>query len=247
MARDRAKANAFFGQKTDPAMGWLWVILDYGWEYLPSRFKNHKKPKALVVVVLLVFGWIQALIQYHKDNQSERDMDYFKKQLTLANVSLTNTTLTIKGMNDGGDAYPEPAFGFSEGTNLLSVYVNVHGNYPLRSVSAKVLNETKHLEFSLTNHTDAPPKSETVCERFVGDISQHWWNMGPHLCNVPLDPSRTNYIRIDLNAVNGFSWQIYKFSQVSNGWYVDLHYRLRRIQEKVSIDPTNWGHAILAY
>ena len=223
------------------------VILVYVWEYLPSKFKNHTKLKALVVVVLLVFGWIQAGIQYHKDSQSDRDMDYFKHQLALANVSLTNATQTIKGISDGGDAYAEPWFGFPEGTNLLAVSLHVQGDYIVRSVSAKVLNETKHMEFALTNSTAAPPPSETLFDRYVGDLPHHWWNGGLSLCNVPLDPSRTNYVRVDINAINGFSWQIYALSKATNGWCVRLHYRYHRVQENLTVYPTNWAGKIMVY
>ncbi len=241
----RAIVNAFYLALVFTGI----VVLDYLWEFLAKKyekFAHTSKLKLAVVCVLLLAGWVQAIVQYRKDVESDKDMEYLKHQLALANVSLTNTTLTIKGMNDGGDSYAEPTFGFSEGENLLSIYLQVNGQYPLRSVTAKVINETKRIEAGISHTTPVPP-SATVVERFVGDLSQHWWNMGPHLCNVPLDPAITNYIRVDLTAVNGSSEQIYDLSKVTNGWKVALHYRLRRIQEKVTVDPTNYHGAILVY
>jgi len=35
----------------------------------------------------------------------------------MANVSLTNTTVTIKGMSLGGNSYAEPGFGIVEDEN----------------------------------------------------------------------------------------------------------------------------------
>ena len=225
------------------------IVLDYLWERFfkdAKKTKRYAYVKTFVACFLLIVVWLQALIQNHKDVKADRDMDYFKDQLKLANTSLTNATLTIKGLNDGGGSYAEPTFGFGAGSNTLSVSVGVAGEYPLHSVNLKVLNETKHIRAEITNAPIIPP-SETVFERYLGDLSQHWWNILPPLCSTELDPNITNYVRVDINAVNGFSWQIYDVAKVSNGWSINLHYRYRRIQDVVTIEPTNFGNALMVY
>jgi hypothetical protein len=225
------------------------AVLDYLWENFVKETKDPKRAaqfKTAVVISLLVIVWWQAGVQHYRDVQSDQDTDFLKNQLVLANESLTNTTLTIKGMNDGGDSYAEPTFGFSEGTNLLSVYLPVHGQYFLRSVSVTVLNETKRIEADIAHATNVPP-SEKIVERFLGDLSPHWWNMPVSLCTIPLDPSITNHVRVDINAMNGFSWQIYDFSQVTNGWSVKLHWLYRRVGDKLEQEPPEWRGKIMVY
>jgi hypothetical protein len=225
------------------------ALLDYIWDDYADRFKNpksHKRIKESIVGFLLLIGWILAGIQFNKDKQSDTDTEYVKSQLTLANVSLTNATLTIKGMNDGGDSYAEPTIGYADATNSLTVGLSVNGEYPLRNVSVSVLNETKRILGDQANPRFMAP-SETVFERYLGDLSFHWWNHWGALCNVKLDPTVTNYVRVNINTMNGFSWQIYEISKDTNHWGIRLHYQYRRVQEKLTIYPTNMSDKILMY
>jgi hypothetical protein len=225
------------------------AVLGYLWEYFFQGKREQRRAikfKTYIVVFLLVIVWLQAGVQCRRDIKSDADMDYLKGQLALANVSLTNATLTIKGMNDGGDSYGQPTFGFSEGTNTLSVYLAVNGQFFLRSVSIKVLNETKRIQADIAHASNVPP-SETVADRFLGDVSSHWWNMPVNLCNIQLDPTITNYIRVDVNAMNGFSWQIYEISQITNTWRFKLHYQYRRVGEKLDVEPPEWRDKIMVY
>jgi hypothetical protein len=225
------------------------AVLDYLWErFFKGKREQQRaiKFKTWIVAFLLVIVWLQAGVQCRRDIKSDEDMDYLKGQLALANLSLTNTTLTIKGMNDGGDSYAQPAFLFSEGTNTLSVNLFVNGQYFLRSVSVKVLNETKRIQADIA-HASVVPQSETIADRFLGDVCSHWWNSHVYLCNIQLDPSITNYIRVDINAMNGFSWQIYEFWQITNAWRFKLHYQYRRVGEKLDIEPPEWRDKTMIY
>ena len=90
------------------------VILDYFWDFLKEKSNNAQrlqKLRLVIAVYVLVIGWFQTGMQYRRDAQSDGDIDFVKAQLILANVSLANTTATVKGLSIGGDSYakiPEP-------------------------------------------------------------------------------------------------------------------------------------------
>ena len=205
------------------------VILDYVWDHLPPRYKDQRRLKATIVVILPIIGWVQAGVQYHNERRTDKDMGDLRTQLRLANASLG-------GINDGGDTYAEPLFSYR--TNLLAIRLIVNGKYQLRNVSVKVFNETTLAEFVLTNPNTQRPRPELITDKLLGDISPHWSNNTRDVCETTLDPSKANYIRVDVLAANGFSWQIYRLQKLTNKWNAELRYLNRWAGDKLSFYPT---------
>src|SRR5438046_1973064 len=113
------------------------VILDYFWDSVALRLSDEKRTfrlKRTVGIILLVFGWFQAVIQYRKEAESDRDIIFLKQQLSLANRSLTNAMEAVRGMSDGGTTWVVPTLGRSEESNCLRLYLYPQGEFPLRSV-----------------------------------------------------------------------------------------------------------------
>jgi hypothetical protein len=211
------------------------VILDYAWELFEDRLKGKKwawVSKAILVGVLVLAGWGQALLQYRRDSESDRDTKYLKEQLTLANTSLTNATAVVKGLTTGGDYLPEIYFGLSE-TNAVSLTLMSKSDYPLRHLYVKVTDKTGQADYVRTNAPPPPPK--VLFERFLGDFpGDGWIGVG----TVELKPAGTNYVRVDIEALNGTCWEIFYITQANKTFAVQLYYRWRQLSgHKAEIDP----------
>ena len=226
------------------------VVLDYFWDSVAARLSDEKRTfrlKRTVGIILLLFGWFQAAIQYRKEADSNRDVIFLKQQLSLANTSLTNAMETVRGMSDGGTTWVVPTLGPSEESNCLRLYLAPQGEFPLRSVSVKVLNETKRIEAGLSRAT-AIPQSEPVHEGFIGDIPRGEFSMPSSICDIKLDPTITNHYRFEIHALNGFSWEIINIWKVTNGWQSELHYRFRRLAGQAgTVEPSRWEGKLLVY
>lgn len=231
------------------------VALDYLWERFENRLDNEKKAhrmKTIAVICLLVFAWIQAGLQFKRDRESDKDMNYLKAQLAAANISLTNSTETVKGMATGGDSYPEIRFSapHNNESNTLTINVKSNGDYPLRNLGVRIQNETQKIIMGDKDGLSSNlPSGKVVFDRQLGD--QPIGAIGD-LCNIKFDPAVTNWYRFDFHAMNGFSWELIKFYQVSetngwNGWIGQLHYRFRKFGGPTVIEPTNWGNALMVY
>ena len=197
------------------------AMLDYVWGMVfKDDDKNANKAKFVIVIGLVCLGLWVIWLQHQNDVQADKNTNFVKSQLALANESLTNATLTIKGMNDGGNTYADPTFfieyGANESTNSLKVELDQKGDFPVRGVSVTILNESKHSK---------------VYDHYVGDLSYYPWNPPPVLCDIPLDSFITNHIQIDIKELNGYSYQKYDISRVIDGWVVKLTYLRRNIQE----------------
>lgn len=91
----------------------LAVVLEHLWERFEGRLANERRAhrfKMIVVLGLLGFAWIQAVLQFKRDHDSDEDMKFLKKQLAAANESLKNTTALVKGLATGGESFPTPTF-----------------------------------------------------------------------------------------------------------------------------------------
>jgi len=212
------------------------VVLDYIWDYLPEKLSRKSRAskfvKLTVIVILLIAGWLQAWIQYRRDIRSDRDAEFTKTQLVLANISLTNTTAAINGLSTGGDSYAEVGW-FSSLTisNSIDVSVFVRGDYPVRNLSIKISNQTKRLLAGVTPFDKEPP-AEVIYDRFLGDLPLM---NSPTLCSIALKPAVTNQLRFDVNELNGWDFRIYELAQTTNGWGTRLVAQWRRINGKVTI------------
>lgn len=212
------------------------VILDYVWDFLPKKISGKngisKSIKLTVIIILLITGWMQAWIQYRRDIQSDKDMEFTKNQLVLANISLTNTTATINGLSSGGDSYAEVGwFPSLTVSNTIDISVISHGDYPVRNLSVKISNQTKRFLAGAILSDKGPP-DEIVYERFLGDLPLM---NSPTLCHIALTQSVTNRFRIDVNELNGWDNRIYELAETTNGWGVRLAAQWRRINGKVTI------------
>jgi hypothetical protein len=238
--------NALFLALTFTAV----VVLDYFWDSVAHRLSDDKRTfrlKRTVGIILLVSGWFQVILQYHKEVASDRDITFLKQQLSLANTSLTNAMEAVRGMSDGGTTWAVPSLGVSDETNCMTLYLSPQGEFPLRSVSVNVINETKRIEAGISHATTIPP-SEPVYQRFIGDIPRGGFSLGPRICDIKLDPAITNHYRFEINAMNGFSWEIVNIWKVTNGWQTELHYRFRRLAGQLgTVEPSRWKNAILVY
>lgn len=212
------------------------VILDYSWEHFESRLKDKKSAavfKWLLICILLLAGWAQAILQYRRDSQSDKDSAYLKQQLALANTSLTNSTATVKGLTTGGDYLPDVSFSQGLETNTIRFTLMSQSEYPLRDLYVKVTDKTDQAYHSNTNVPSVPAK--VVFERFFGDYpASGWADVG----TATLKPYGTNFIRIDINALNGTCWEIFHITKTNENWAVRLFYRWKQLSgHKPEIDP----------
>src|SRR5947209_8702078 len=74
----------------------LVAFLDYSWDSLPAAYKKRKGLKVAIVLSLLVFGWVQAAIQYNRDKQSDKDIEYLKRQSSKPSFQLFRNTFDDK-------------------------------------------------------------------------------------------------------------------------------------------------------
>jgi hypothetical protein len=221
----------------------LMALLDYCWPHVEERLKQNnraKKAKLIIVAGLLIFAWVQALVQFRQDSESDKDMKFLKEQLSNANISLTNSTDVIRGMTVGGNSTAEFSITQNEQTNVLDVIMQT-GDYPLRSLYVKVKDETKRInrDRSSTN----PPPQDIVCfERHLGDFPAKTFHS---LCSIRLDPNVTNYIRFDVSALNGSYWQICTVTKSNENWLIQLRYRWSEVGGKLKIDPPSARGAVM--
>jgi len=212
------------------------VILDYVWMQFEGKLKDKRSAaifKAVIVGTLLVAGWWQAILQYRRESKSDKDMAYLKQQLAHANESLTNSTAVVKGLTTGGDYLPDVSSSLCDETNALRFTLWSEGEYPLRDLFVKITDET--LRINQRKPDTALPPGKTVFERFLGNFPAKGV---AELCNVKLDPAITNYVRIDLQALNGSYWEIFDIFKTNESWALKVHYRWKQIAgQKVQIDP----------
>ena len=181
------------------------VLLDYAWEHFEERLKDKKTAsiyKWVVVVILLLAGWSQAIIQYRKDSQSETDMNFLKTQLAHANEALTNSTAVVKALTTGGDYIPEIMSGIGTETNTLTFSLLSQSDYPLRSLSVSITDETQRVRVHRTNSNAVVP-NKVLYQKFLGDYPTKGTTK---LCEVHLDPATTNYIRVELHTLEVYQW-----------------------------------------
>lgn len=215
----------------------MMALLDYCWPHIEDLLKQNnraKKVKLIIVAGLLVFAWIQAAVQFHKDSQSDRDMNFLKDQLANANKSLTNTTDVIRGMTTGGNSTAEFSIGpnIKGDTNVLDIVMQT-GEYPLRALSVKITDKTKRVNRDRSS-TNPPPNNTIVFERYLGDFPAKAFQ---DTCSIRLDPAVKNYVRFDVSALNGSYWQILLIQKINTNWAVSLQYRMSNVGGKVQIDP----------
>lgn len=229
------------------------VVLDYLWDSLTQKLGDEKRAfrlKRTIGILLLIVGWAQVVVQVRKEADSDKNIAFLKGQLGMANISLTNAMEAVKGMSDGGTTWAVPSMGISEAdSNVVNFSLWPKGDYPMRSVSVKITDETKRIEYEIAhpNDTNIPP-SEPIKEKFIGDIPRGSWSIGPDICSIKLNPAITNHIRFDIQAMNGFSWEIHDIWKVKNGWQVNLHYRYRRLSGQLgTTEPEKFKGAIMAY
>lgn len=223
----------------------LMALLDYCWPHVEDLLKQNnraKKVKLIIVGGLLVFAWVQAAVQFHRDTQSDRDMNFLKEQLANANRSLTNSTDVIRGMTTGGNSTAEFTVGpnIKGDTNVLDIMMQT-GEFPLRALHVKITDETKRINRDRSS-TNPPPNDTTVFERYFGDFPAKVFQ---EMCSVRLDPTVNNYVRFDVSALNGSYWQILKIQKIKENWAVSLHYRMSNVGGKVQIDPPSMKDVLM--
>lgn len=211
-------------------------LLDYWWPHYEQKTKAPERARRIkfaILAGLVAFAWIQAFLQLHRDHQSDTDMEYLKAQLDKANTSLTNSTMAVKGLTTGGDTIPEMSFSQTEETNVVNISMQPVGEYPLRMLWVKVTDEMERINRDRKS-TNAPPKDKVVFERFFGDYPAKSWCQ---LCNVKLDPIRTNFLRFDTQALNGNYWEIITLVKTNENWAIKLHYRWNFYGGKLKVEP----------
>jgi len=147
----------------------------------------------------------------------------------------------VQGLSDGGDSYLQVAFAAGQ-PNIMDVSLVQAGKYPLRSVNVKITDESKRFNSQELKIEDRP-RGEFKFEQKLGDIGV---KSVTTIAGLKLTPGITNYFRFDIDALNGFSWEIVQFKPETNQWITKLIYRMRKIQEKISIEPPNF-HGLLVY
>jgi hypothetical protein len=212
-------------------------LLHMKW-FKPSRTSaKYKRRVALIIYFVALLQGAYLVWTHWRNSRQEVNNNQLKTELKVLRTE-------IKGMLDGGASYAE--FGFMPSmakTNSLDVVMTVRGQYPLRNLGVKIINETKRINTGLAKSGEVAP-SEPLLERFWGDIAV---NGMTELPSITLDPEATNHFRFDVSAMNGFSWEIFDFWKITNNWGIRLAYRHRRVGDKLTIEPTNFAHALLVY
>ncbi len=150
----------------------------------------------------------------------------------------------VKGVIDGGKSFAVVLVGGGgDATNLLGLSIKNEGDYPLRQVRVAVTDETMRIRGGRTNATMLA-SSRSVGDYHLGDIPAKGLTPLPSL---QLDPGATNFVRFDINALNGFSWEIVRFFQRSNEWNMALVYRFRKVGTEVMIEPPSFKNALMVY
>jgi hypothetical protein len=150
----------------------LAVVLDYLWDRFEGQLGDKRRAhwlKMAVVFGLLGFAWVQAILQFKRDRESDEDMKYLKTQLAAANISLTNTTTLVKGLATGGNSFPTPTLLNTDQTNSIGIGVQLNGELPLRNVTVRVTDETERINSQMSGSTNVPVGKVTF-EGGVGDI-----------------------------------------------------------------------------
>lgn len=210
--------------------------MEYWWPYLEPVFKTAaqaKRTKLWVRGALTLLVCFQAYQQVVKDRQADQDTAYLKSQLDKANVSLTNVTMVARGLATGGDSEPEFTLTHTGETNVLSLYMESSGEYPLRMLKVMVKDKTKRINGD-PGRPNVKLDAVEIYDRFLGDFPP---KSECKLCDVRLDPAVTNYLRFDVSAMNGSYWQILAVSKTNDAWKIWLHYRWSRFGGKLQIDP----------
>jgi len=213
------------------------VLLDYVWEHFEGRLKDKKAAtivKWVVVVILLIAGWSQAVIQYRRDSQSETDMNFLKTQLAHANEALTNSTAVVKALTTGGDYIPEIMSGLGTETNTLTFSLLSQSDYPLRSLSVSITDETQRVRVHRTNSNAVVP-NKVLYQQFLGDYPTKGTTK---LCEVHLDPATTNYIRVELHTLEVYQWYVLHIFKTNGQWSHKLAYSWTQIAgRRPDIEP----------
>lgn len=154
----------------------------------------------------------------------------------------------IRGMAEGGDAYAEINYFMPDvDSSTLGMIMFLHGEYPLRQVRVKVVNESKRINAEKAQSRNISPSeipSEIVLERFIGDITtSNFVELG----SIQLNPSITNFFRLDIGALNGSSWELVSVHKNTNTWAIKDEYYYRKTGDKTIVLPKNLGGMIYTY
>ncbi|MBI5773163.1 MAG: hypothetical protein HZA89_05400 [Verrucomicrobia bacterium] len=182
--------------------------------------------------------------QNQKLNVLQKAAEDMKTQLVQANESLTNSTAVGKGLATGGDSRAEISFSKGDDPNSVSAMMMPKGGYPLRGLSIKITDETKHILTKRSGDTNALPEGSVVFQRSFGDVAV---NSYADLCTLHFDPTVTNYYRFDVSALNGSYWQLISFSKTNSNWVMKLVYKRGQFGGRVEIDPPEMREKILVY
>ena len=196
------------------------AILDYLWDRMKDGISGktrQRNVRNIMIAALISISWILAIIQARKDHQSDADTEFIKQQLVFANVSLTNSTQTIKGMIDGGDAYVEPVFEqpiFEQiDGNVLEVYAsNKSTNFYARNVLSLIQNE-----YNLNGVAMGQDYRTNI-----GDVTFGSYLNDKYVGMLALEPKTHNRIIVEFYLQNGFSYYVYDFWVSTNGWQKKL-------------------------